>query len=456
MSQDYQLGGYDFNQAYQDYRRRQALIRQAYMQSQAQPSQGGNAAASGGGGIGGAAGLYQLGQSTGLFGGGGGSAGSIFGAGSSTIPAAAGAPSAPVVVGTSTAPASGGMGAIGSVAAPAAAIAGTYLIDRGVSGALGDQKNKPLGLAARTLAGGAGWPIIQNIRKPPEDPAGRAALALASGGISEIARPFFRKKVKDYQKERWGNLEKDGIANAAQIYAINHPDGDDSTWDTGKYAGHKWTMEKALDLAKEDPRGFHHVLGNYQTFGNDYGSYDEQKKSAIVSALVNEGLYKSHKGDVLISDQKRAREIRDRILSGQPMLESTTKPESYNPPGEAKRGDYRFKGSGLPADVLRNLAPGADVYRSGEIQDGFGRSGTNKPSDWNSSNTMRVGTLMGYPEGGKDPNKYMDVPASSILPDLYGKSRVSNADGRVSPGVWQKNGKTLYSTTNPFNSPRKK
>lgn len=161
-----------------------------------------------------------------------------------------------------------------------------------------------LGMAAPLLGmGPLGWGAL-------------GLMALGGGAVGGIGELLTHKSTKQYQAERWGELSDKGIANVDAVYAANHAKDDTGIWKDGKYAGQKWTFEKAQDLAKDDPSHFVHVYGNYKTFGNDWNSYGLDKQKQIVSGLVNAGLYKSDKGDVLISNEDKAREIKDQILAG--------------------------------------------------------------------------------------------------------------------------------------------
>lgn len=194
------------------------------------------------------------------------------------------------------------MGGLSSVAVPGAVIAGTL------------------------LAGKAGYDMLKG---RDANPIGRGLLGIATGGISEIAKAtglLGRKSTKDYQDERWGALSE----SAQGLRQANHPEGDDGIWDTGKYAGQKWTFEKAKDLAKDDPTHFIGVLGNLETFGDSWLSTPLDKQKAVVAELVRQGLYKSDKGDVLISDRDKAKAkaIYDSIVNGKPMPEEPSQVNS--------------------------------------------------------------------------------------------------------------------------------
>lgn len=155
-----------------------------------------------------------------------------------------------------------------------------------------------------TLGAGIGTMLAPGI--------GTVVGALAGNALGYGAKKMglVHKTTKQTEQERWGKLSP-----AAQgLYAANHPENDSGVWQTGKYAGQKWTFDKALDLAREDPTHFVGVLGNVETFGNDWLKYTPEQQKAIVSGLVNNGLYKADKGDVRIRDKNLALAIRDQVL----------------------------------------------------------------------------------------------------------------------------------------------
>lgn len=132
--------------------------------------------------------------------------------------------------------------------------------------------------------------------------------------------------TKQKQQERWGKLAQRGVPNAEAAYEANHGQGD-GTWGSGKYAGQKWSFEKAQDLARQDPTHFQHVYGNYDTFGTDWSNYTDEQQKAITAGLVANGLYKSNKGDIIVADKAAAMKIKDQVLAGAP-------PEAAKPSGK--------------------------------------------------------------------------------------------------------------------------
>ena len=235
-----------------------------------------------------ATGAYLAGKGVGSLVGGGS-------AGATTAGTTGGSVATPEIVSATRLPPPGMLGSAMSnfgamgIGPQAGIVGGTLLAGKGIYDAYkGKEDNSPTGLASRLQAG------------------------ITTGGLSEVGRlvGMGGKSTKDYQKERWGKLSP-----AAQgLYQANHPDNDTGVWQTGKYAGQKWSFDKALDLAKEDPTNFIGVLGNLETFGDRWLGVPLEKQKEVVSQLVNQGLYTSDKGDVLIKDKGKAQSIFDKVL----------------------------------------------------------------------------------------------------------------------------------------------
>ncbi len=275
----------------------------------------------------------------------------MLGMGGTTAATTAGTAGA-TTAGAGTAAAGTGAATAGTTAAGTAGTAATG------TGTLGSIGSGLAGIApyAGPIAGAAavGYGIHNYLKgddswDPKDDPMGaigRGSLALATFGGSEVARMLGigrHKSTKKYQDERWGKLSQ-----AAQgLRSANHPDGGDGTWKTGKYAGQKWSFEKAVDLAKEDPTHFVGVLGNLETFGDEWLGLPPDVQKKVVSRLVNEGLYKSDKGDVLISNKDRARQIYEEEKTGSAQPTAAT-PAGSNP-NISKNEPYKIPGSQAPA-----------------------------------------------------------------------------------------------------------
>lgn len=133
------------------------------------------------------------------------------------------------------------------------------------------------------------------------------------------------KSTKAYQMQRWGDLgtfkqpkegeDVDPYLERNQLsYLANHPENDTGIWETGPHKGQKWSWDIVKEDLKNDGSQGNLFLGNLETFGNDWHNIDVSKRNEIVKRLAQEGLYTPDKGDVVINNQDRARQILDEIL----------------------------------------------------------------------------------------------------------------------------------------------
>lgn len=145
---------------------------------------------------------------------------------------------------------------------------------------------------------------------------GRATLGIATGGFSEVARlaGLGRKSTKDYQKERWGKATKgDTNTGWADFYGKNKEGSQATPEGITRGADGSWVKSDG----SWDPREYAGVLGNAETFGNDWFKLDEAKRDSLVTQYKNENLYVDDNGDKRIKDQARARELFNQVMSGQ-------------------------------------------------------------------------------------------------------------------------------------------
>lgn len=193
-----------------------------------------------------------------------------------------------------------GIGGAGNAILPAAGAIGAYdLLGR-------EFKKNGAGWARGGLQGAASGAAMGSFFGAPG-----ALIGGGVGGLLGLAKVALgHKSTKDYQNERWGALGPGGQL----AREMNHPENDDHIWDTGKYAGQEWTFEKALDLAREDPSQFAGVLGNFEAGGDEWGSIAADKRDEIVRRNIEENNYYSNKGDIIVQDKDRFRQIRDEVL----------------------------------------------------------------------------------------------------------------------------------------------
>lgn len=225
---------------------------------------------------------------------------------SSYFPAAT-ATSAPAASGAAqTAPSLFGADTLSNIAAPIGVAGQAYRIGQQGLNAFNQASGDGATKGAQTgFKGSGGADMLQNL-----DPMALQARVFggALGGI------FGHKSIAKQQQDNWSST-----ANVpAGVFAANHAVDDTGVWQSGKYAGQKWSFDKALDLQKtEDPGTFQHVLGNYQTDPN-YHTYSDQQQKEITSKLAAANLYASKHGDVVVTDKDAAKKIIDSVVNKSP------------------------------------------------------------------------------------------------------------------------------------------
>lgn len=176
-------------------------------------------------------------------------------------------------------------------------------------------------VASTAAAGKAGLDMLKG--EKPGTP-GRAQLAVSSGGLSELANMMGfggilgHKSTKDVQKEHTQGLKGQGVDNAAwQQYVSGmrqqHENGgppDPSKPFAGKYES--WDAYKEGGLEAGDLSG---VYGNMDTFGPDWANYSDQQRNDITQTLIDNNLYDSKKGEVIVTDPEKAKQLAAAKLS---------------------------------------------------------------------------------------------------------------------------------------------
>ena len=183
---------------------------------------------------------------------------------------------------------------------------GTTEVGAGLGSILGGPVGGVVGAAAGNVAGyglkGTGW-------KNDLALGGMGMLGAGIVAARHLGFNLIHQSTKEAEAENWGGLAKNGVAGADAAYLANHPEGDTGKWTTGKYAGQDWSFDKASDLAKDDPSQFRSVYGNLDTFGNDWSKYSPGQQDAITKNVLNAGLYDGQKGDIVITDKDKAKQI---------------------------------------------------------------------------------------------------------------------------------------------------
>jgi len=189
--------------------------------------------------------------------------------------------------GTAAAPTTlGAEGAFATVGIPAAVVLASALGGRsGLNMLSGKQKNwKDASLA---------------------DNAGRATLAIATGGISEGVNKFFggHKSTKQRNQDRWS-----GLYNAGKV-----PDFFVSDPNVNQDMG---VDDKKLASGKLGGRDVWATSGMFDTFGKNWDTTGtETQREQTAKKMLDEGLLDSTKGVTYVTNKDRAKSILDEILS---------------------------------------------------------------------------------------------------------------------------------------------
>lgn len=247
--------------------------------------------------------------------------------------------------GASTA-ATGGASVSGAVpAAPGGLLSGIAPMAGSASGlgALG-------GIAAATYLGGKS---AYNMLKGKEDKSaqgylGRGILGMATGGLSELARPFFgqkstREKAADRTKGLLGASDDANYQSYVQGMReqYNAPPPDPTKPFAGKYAS--WDDYVKGGLEANNLTG---VYGNIKAYGPRWANLTEQQRQAVTQENINSGLYYSDKGDVLIKDEAKALENLNKI--------APETPQAAPAPTQPQRSSTLSPGIGKDGKPIRN------------------------------------------------------------------------------------------------------
>jgi len=165
------------------------------------------------------------------------------------------------------------------------------------------------------LGGGGAW-LGLNAMGYSLGPAGWAMVA-APTAAALLSKAFKHKSTRDVAKDHTTSLLNTAKDNPTwQNYVegmraqYNSAPPDPSRPYAGKYA--TFNEYKKAGLQANDLTG---VYGNLKTFGPDWANYSQQQRQAITQGLIDQGLYNSKKGEVVVSDENRARQIRDSIIN---------------------------------------------------------------------------------------------------------------------------------------------
>jgi hypothetical protein len=191
--------------------------------------------------------------------------------------------------------------------------------------------------------------------------------ALLGAGVGMLGGLFDKPSTRELVKERWIDLAKQSDP-ATQTFAnqyLQYLDSDQAKEDAKIDFGE---LKKAGSLTPEQVWGGH---GMFKTFGSDWlGTYTPDQRRQISQGLIDAGLLDSKKGDIVVNDAARAKQIRDQVLGIAPPPQPVPA-QGILPPQQAMNNDVM-------------LDPTQATGQVGQIAQGVGMlSGMSKPKVWN-------------------------------------------------------------------------
>lgn len=174
------------------------------------------------------------------------------------------------------------------------------------------------GIAAGTyLAGKAAYDQLMDKQdNSAQGKFGRGQLAWSTGGLSEVARAFGlnlgHKSTKQVQQEHTKQLADTAPEDTAWLNYLGGMRNQEVNKET-PFAGKYKTFDeyKEAGLQADDLTG---VYGNLKTFGPEWAKLNFNQQKQVTQGLIDAGLYNSKKGEVVITDEDKAHEIKNQVL----------------------------------------------------------------------------------------------------------------------------------------------
>lgn len=213
---------------------------------------------------------------------------------------------APFLPGQGATPAAPGMLSQGLGAAGAAY--GAYQAFKGIK----DKNPMQAGM------GGLGAGLGLNAMGYALGPWGWAATLAAPTALAAMNKLFDHESTRDVAKRHTKELGKMGQGDVdwgrylgAMREQHNAPPPDPSKpFHGGQYS--TWDEYKKAGLDASDLTG---VYGNLKSFGPDWSRLNFDQQKAVTQGLIDNDLYKSKKGEVIVTDENRARAVMSDILA---------------------------------------------------------------------------------------------------------------------------------------------
>lgn len=174
---------------------------------------------------------------------------------------------------------------------------------------------------ATYLGGKSAYDMLQgNKDNSLQGKAGRGILGMATGGISEMVRPaFMHESTRDHAQKNTQGLMGIGQDDARYQSYVKGMREQFNSAPTGKAFGQydTWNEAKAAGLQADGLTG---VYGNIKAYGPAWAGLTFDQQKAVTQLNINDGLYDSKKGEVILTNDQKAQENLAKVVKPQTPL----------------------------------------------------------------------------------------------------------------------------------------
>lgn len=167
--------------------------------------------------------------------------------------------------------------------------------------------------SAATLGAGIGTAIAPGIGTA----AGAVIGNVVGYGLDKlgIAHETTRQRAQRHTGEL-AEVAPDDAAYQAYLAGMREQYNAEPPDPSKPFHGGKYSTWEEYKKAGLDPTDLTGVYGNIKVFGPEWASLTEAQRVAVTKGIIDAGLYDSNKGEVEITDETKAKEIKDNVLKG--------------------------------------------------------------------------------------------------------------------------------------------
>jgi hypothetical protein len=181
---------------------------------------------------------------------------------------------------------------------------------------------------------------------------GRGTLGIATGGLSELARHFMmRKTTRDIAEDHTKDLQSaapDDQNYQAYVSGMRDQYGSAPT-DPSKPFDGKYATFNDYKNAGLDASNLTGVYGNIKQYGPQWASLSEAQRQQVTQKNIDDGIYDSDHGEVVLTDPNKAQANFDAVIGGQ-------QPAPQGQPQQSGQGLMSPSVSGVPQN-MQTLTP---------------------------------------------------------------------------------------------------